>query len=230
MRIVVVGTSGAGKTVMARRIASALDLSCIELDQLHWEPNWEALSVTNPDEFIRRVSAAISADAWVSDGNYAVVRNLIWQRATHLVWLDYSRAVVMYRVIKRSVARALNQEELWAGNREDWRRWWRASHPIRWAWSTWRERRSRFQELLKSAQYRLGGTQAANPERCGKPDRSAQSERQPTLTAVFGASRQHKRHRYSITSSARTRIDAGMSRPSAFAAFRLTAISNLVGT
>jgi hypothetical protein len=60
----------------------------------------------------------------------------------------------MYRVIKRSIARALDQEELWAGNREDWRRWLRPSHLIRWAWSTWKERRLRFEELLNSAQYR----------------------------------------------------------------------------
>ena len=154
MRVVVVGTSGAGKTAMARRIASALDLRFIELDRLHWEPNWEALTVTNPDEFARRVEAATSGDAWVCDGNYGLVRDLIWRRATHLVWLDYSRAVVMCRVIKRSVARAFDQTELWAGNREDWRRWWRPSHPIRWAWTTWRERRSRFEELLNGAQYR----------------------------------------------------------------------------
>jgi adenylate kinase family enzyme len=154
MRVVVVGTSGVGKTVMAKSIASALNLACIELDRLHWEPHWEPLTKTNPDEFVRRVSAAISADAWVSDGNYGVVRNLIWRRATHLVWLDYDRVVVMYRVIKRSIARALDQEELWAGNREDWRRWLRPSHPIRWAWSTWKERRLRFEELLNSAQYR----------------------------------------------------------------------------
>ena len=154
MRVVVVGTSGAGKTAMARRIASALDLRFIELDRLHWKPNWEALTVTNPDEFVRRVEAATSGDAWVCDGNYGLVRDLIWRRATHLVWLDYSRAVVMCRVIKRSVARAFDQTELWAGNREDWRRWWRPSHPIRWAWTTWRERRSRFEELLNGAQYR----------------------------------------------------------------------------
>jgi adenylate kinase family enzyme len=153
MRIVVVGTSGAGKTTMAKSIASTLNLPCIELDRLHWEPNWEALTETNPDEFVRRVSAAISADAWVTDGNYAVVRDLIWRRATHLVWLDYSRAVIMYRVVKRSVARALSQEELWAGNREDWRHWLRPSHPIRWAWSTWKERRSRFEQLLTGCQY-----------------------------------------------------------------------------
>ena len=34
---------------------------------------------------------------------------------------------------------------------------------------------------------------------------------------------------YSITSSARTRIDRGTSRPSALAVLRFTAISNLVG-
>jgi adenylate kinase family enzyme len=154
MRIVVIGTSGAGKTTMAKRIASTLNLPCIELDRLHWEPNWVALTVTNPDEFVRRVSAAISADTWVTDGNYSVVRDLIWRRATHLVWLDYSRAVIMYRVVKRSVARAFDHEELWAGNKEDWRRWLRPSHPIRWAWSTWEDRRVRFERLLSSAECR----------------------------------------------------------------------------
>ena len=154
MRIVVVGTSGAGKTSMAAAIASAFGLPHIELDRLHWEPNWEALSQTNPDEFIRRVSAAITADAWVCDGNYGLVRDLIWRRATNVVWLDYNRTVVMYRVIKRSVMRAIDQQELYAGNRENWRHWWHASHPIRWAWSTWRDRRHRFEELLNSAPYR----------------------------------------------------------------------------
>lgn len=154
MRIVVIGTSGSGKTTMALRIASAFELPFIELDSLHWGPNWVALSETDPDEFARRARNAMSAEAWVSDGNYAMVRDLIWPRATHLVWLDYSRAVVMYRVIRRSLARALDQKELWAGNRESWRRMLRASHPIRFAWRTWRERRSRFEYLLSEAQYR----------------------------------------------------------------------------
>ena len=154
MRIVVIGTSGSGKTTLAVRIARALELPFIELDSLHWGPNWLALSETDPDEFARRVRNAIAADTWVCDGNYAMVRDLIWPRATHLIWLDYSRAVVMFRVVKRSLARALDRKELWAGNRESWRRMFRASHPIRFAWRTWRERRARFAYLLSDAQYR----------------------------------------------------------------------------
>src|ERR1051326_6592269 len=85
MRIVVVGTSGSGKTTLAVRIASACKLPFIELDSLHWGPNWQALSETDPDEFVRRVRNATATDAWVSDGNYGMVRDLIWPRATHLV-------------------------------------------------------------------------------------------------------------------------------------------------
>jgi adenylate kinase family enzyme len=155
MRIMVVGTSGAGKTTMARAIATALELPCIELDRLNWTPNWQALSQTDPNEFVRRVSEAITANAWVSDGHYGLVRDLLWRRATHLIWLDYGRGLIMFRVIRRSIARALDQSELWpgTGNREDWRRWLRPSHPIRWAWRTWRQRRARFEELLSRPQY-----------------------------------------------------------------------------
>jgi adenylate kinase family enzyme len=153
MRIVVIGTSGAGKTTLAKEVAAKFDLPCIELDGLQWQPNWQALTETNPEEFVRRVGAATAAPAWVSDGNYAIVRDLIWNRATHLVWLDYSRPVIMVRVIKRSIVRAFDRTELWAGNKEDWRRWLHPSHPIQWAWSTWRDQRERFESLLDGAHY-----------------------------------------------------------------------------
>jgi GTPase SAR1 family protein len=40
MRIVVVGTSGAGKTTLARRIAAQLQLPHIELDAINWQSEW----------------------------------------------------------------------------------------------------------------------------------------------------------------------------------------------
>jgi hypothetical protein len=76
------------------------------------------------------------------------VRDRVWQRATHLVWLDYERPVIMARVISRTLFRAVRRTELWAGNRERWRHILRPSHPIRWAWNTWEGRRRETAERL----------------------------------------------------------------------------------
>jgi adenylate kinase family enzyme len=155
MRIVVIGTSGAGKTTLAGRIAKGLDLPHVELDAINWQSGWHDLVRHDPDTFARRVAAAAEADSWVMDGNYGLVRELIWRRATHLVWLDYSRPVIMARVIRRSLLRAFLQTELWAGtgNRERWRHMLRPSHPIRWAWSTWNCRRREIAECLARPEF-----------------------------------------------------------------------------
>jgi adenylate kinase family enzyme len=148
VRIVVVGTSGAGKTTLAKTIAATLAIPHIELDALHWEAGWQPLSRTDPGEFVRRVASATAGDAWVVDGNYAMVREVTWGRATHLVWLDYSRKLIMWRVIRRTCVRAVSRAELWSGNVEHWRNLLRPSHPIRWAWNTWRQRREELEDLL----------------------------------------------------------------------------------
>jgi adenylate kinase family enzyme len=153
MRIVVVGTSGAGKTTLARRIADRLQLRHIELDAINWQSEWRDLTRHDPDEFVRRVTEAIEAEAWVVDGNYGPVRERVWKRATHLVWLDYERAVIMARVIFRSLLRAFLRTELWAGNRERWRHMLDPGHPIRWAWSTWERRRRETAERLLQTDY-----------------------------------------------------------------------------
>jgi adenylate kinase family enzyme len=143
MRIVIVGTSGSGKTTLATRLSAALGLERIELDAVAWQPGWNALHLNDPEEFRRRVAEAASGERWVCDGNYRIARDILWPRATHLIWLDYDRPVIMRRVIARSVSRAVNGRELWNGNFEDWRKWLRASHPIRWAWDTWAANRTR---------------------------------------------------------------------------------------
>ena len=148
MRVVVVGTSGAGKSTMARSLSAALGLRFVELDAINWQADWRALDQEDKAEFRRRVAEATAGDGWVSDGNYATVRDDLWARATHLVWLDYERALIMRRVVTRSVIRAFDGKELWSGNRENWRTWLDAGHPMRWAWDTWKQRRERYEALI----------------------------------------------------------------------------------
>jgi adenylate kinase family enzyme len=152
MRIVVVGTSGAGKTTLARRIAGLFELPHIELDAINWQSGWHDLTRHDPEEFVRRVNEAIKVEARVVDGNYGPVRDRVWQRATHLVGLDYERPVIMARVISRTLLRAVLRAELWAGNRERWRHMLRPSRPIRWAWNTWERRRRETAERLAQSE------------------------------------------------------------------------------
>jgi adenylate kinase family enzyme len=153
VRIAVIGTSGSGKTTLAKALARRLALPCIELDAVNWQTGWRDLSRSEPDEFVRRVALAIAAEAWVVDGNYRLVRELIWRRATHVVWLDYARPIVMCRVMRRTLLRAALGTELWAGNRERWRHLLRPSHPIRWAWNTWPRHRREFAQQLAETEY-----------------------------------------------------------------------------
>jgi adenylate kinase family enzyme len=153
MRIAVIGTPGAGKTTFARKAAARLKLTHIELDGINWQPGWRDLTRHDPDEFVRRVAEAIRAEGWLCDGNYGPVSDMVWRRATHIVWLDYGRPVIMSRVIWRSLVRVLLRTELWSGNRERWSNFVRPSHPIRWAWSTWERRRQETEERLREPPY-----------------------------------------------------------------------------
>ncbi|MGZ3375972.1 MAG: hypothetical protein ACXU8S_05185 [Phenylobacterium sp.] len=150
MRMLAVGSTGSGKSTFARALAERIGAPHIEVDALNWDPGWTNLSVEDPETFRARVREAIRPEAWTCDGNYSVVRPLIIARATHLVWLDYSRAVIMPRVIRRSFVRALRGDELWpgTGNREEFHRWLDREHPIRWAWDTHHHRRDSLAALL----------------------------------------------------------------------------------
>ncbi len=157
MRIAVVGTSGSGKTTLAKHLSGKLAIPYVGIDAINWQAGFRDLNTHDPEEFKRRIAAAVAADAWVTDGNYgAVAGPLILGRATHLVWLDYSRNVVMRRVIWRSFLRAATREELWpgTGNRESFRQWFAdKDHPIRWAWRTHAYRRKQYEALTAAPEY-----------------------------------------------------------------------------
>ena len=118
-RIAVVGTSGSGKTTVARELARRHGVTHVELDALFHGPNW---AETPAEEFRRRVAAATDGDGWVVDGNYeSKLGDLVLGRADTVVWLDLPLRVALARVTRRTVGRIRTGEELWSGNRESWR-------------------------------------------------------------------------------------------------------------
>ena len=151
-----VGSSGSGKSTTARAIGAALSLPVIELDAINWQAGWRDLNTHDPDEFVRRVGAAVAAPAWVVDGNYGRVQPAVLGRATDVAWLDLPFGLVMRRVVARSLARSITRKEVWpgTGNIEQWRSWLSGDHPVWWSLTHFAQRRRRYEAAF--ADPRLG--------------------------------------------------------------------------
>ncbi|MBO9666145.1 MAG: hypothetical protein J7501_04970 [Bdellovibrio sp.] len=151
-RIVIVGTSGAGKSTFARKLSTKFGLKDIELDALFWGPNW---TQAPESEFRKSIENAMAnSQGWVVHGNYGKVRDMTWKRATTLIWLNYSRRLVLWRVLKRSVTRIINREILWSGNRETFRKTFLSKDSILlWSFQTYRLRKEQYENLTKDPEY-----------------------------------------------------------------------------
>jgi adenylate kinase family enzyme len=97
-RILVIGSPGAGKSTLARRIAETLGLPLIHLDQEYWSAGWVEPA---RETWFERVAALARRPAWVMDGNYSGTMSSRLPQATLVVWLDVPRWRCMLRVLKR---------------------------------------------------------------------------------------------------------------------------------
>lgn len=150
-RLIVVGTTGSGKTTLAGQLSERLGYPHVELDALNWGPDW---TQRPNEEFLALVSQATSGDRWVVCGNYSRTRDKLWPRADTVVWLDYPLPVVLWRLWWRTLGRFARQEELWNGNRERlWEHFFTRRSLFLWALQTYGRRRREYPVLFGQPQH-----------------------------------------------------------------------------
>jgi len=150
-RIAVVGTTGSGKTTLAQRIALHLALPHVELDALHWGPDWSEAPI---EAFREQTSAALAGERWVVDGNYSRVRDIVWARADTVVWLDYPLWLILARLLRRTCRRVFTRQMLWGNNRESFRtQFFSRDSLFVWVWRTYPRRRQEYPLLLAEPQH-----------------------------------------------------------------------------
>jgi adenylate kinase family enzyme len=151
-RVVIIGTSCSGKTTLACNLSQKLKAPHIELDSIHWKQNW---TPTPKEEFRSLVAATTAPESWVSDGNYSAVRDILWARATTLVWLNYPFYVVARRALSRTFQNVFYRKELWSGNRETFRQSFLTRDSVLW-WvlKTYRRRQREYPRLFNESAYR----------------------------------------------------------------------------
>jgi adenylate kinase family enzyme len=152
-RVVVVGVTSSGKSTLAERLARRFNLYYIELDALHWEPNWRGAPL---EIFRARVEEATQAERWVVAGNYHTVRDLVWPKAEAVIWLDYPFLTVLWQLTRRTFKRWWARELLWGTNREPlWNhfKFWSNESLYKWLFQTYWRRKREYPMLLAQPEH-----------------------------------------------------------------------------
>ena len=120
-RIRIIGSSGTGKSTLARTIGGRLGLPVIHMDAEFWRPGWVE---TPQDEWRARQVELVAREAYVMDGNYSGHWDVTLAPADAIIWLDLSRWIYFPRALWRNVVNFGQQRsDLGEGCREqfDWK-------------------------------------------------------------------------------------------------------------
>lgn len=142
-RILVYGVTGSGKSVLAERIGTAVNIPWYLVDDLTWEPGW----VTVPVEEQRILISAICAqERWVLDSAYSNWVDIPLSRAELIVGLDYPRWFSLARLIRRTVRRVIRRDVVCNGNRESLRLTFSRNSIIVWHFQSFKRKQRRMRE------------------------------------------------------------------------------------
>jgi adenylate kinase family enzyme len=99
-RILVMGSSGSGKSTFARRLSTITNIPAVSLDALFWKRGWIE---SDEEEFRQRVTEAACQPRWIMDGNYMSrgAGELRRQLSDTVIWFDLPRSVCMLGVLTR---------------------------------------------------------------------------------------------------------------------------------
>lgn len=99
-RIMIIGCGGSGKSTFAQKLHALSGIRLIHLDKHFWKPNWVE---SDKVEWQEKVEELSDAESWIIDGNYGGTMDIRFNKADIVIFLDRSRWLCLYRVIKRVV-------------------------------------------------------------------------------------------------------------------------------
>ena len=141
-RILVLGSSGSGKSTFARQLGEKLGIDVIHLDSHYWQPDWVD---TPDDEWVQKLQSLVEGESWVMDGNYPSTLPQRLKYADTVIFLDMKRTLCLWRCVRRFLTyRGENRPELATGCNEKIDRDF-----LRWIWRYPKDVKPRILEMLE---------------------------------------------------------------------------------
>lgn len=94
----IIGSSGAGKSVFSQQLHAMTKLPLHHLDRLFWGPKWQE---SDKEKFRKRVADLAKGDRWIIDGNYGSTIEVRAKEADTIIFFDYPRYLCLHRALKR---------------------------------------------------------------------------------------------------------------------------------
>lgn len=99
-KVLIIGSSGAGKSTFSRRLSEKTGLPVIHLDVLFWKPNWVE---SDKEEWKKNLENAMTGESWIMDGNFSGTIPMRLEKCDTVIFLDMPRVLCVYRILKRLV-------------------------------------------------------------------------------------------------------------------------------
>jgi GTPase SAR1 family protein len=117
MKILVIGSPGAGKTEFTNRLANFLELPAFHLDDFYWLKDWNRPS---RESWISKLNSLLKKEQWIIDGNYFDTLDMRLSAANFVIYLDYPIILCIFRAFKRTLIRKfVSRDSLPLAVRED---------------------------------------------------------------------------------------------------------------
>jgi adenylate kinase family enzyme len=142
-RILLYGVTGSGKSTLAAHLGAMLGIRWHAVDELCWEPGWVGVA---PTEQRRRIEAICAGEEWILDAAYGTWLDVPLSRAELIVALDYPRWLSLSRLVRRTLARAVDGRPICNGNRETLRQAISRDSIVRWHFRSFRRKREQMRE------------------------------------------------------------------------------------
>ena len=97
-RIVIVGCAGCGKSTLAAKLGSKLNIPILYLDTIYWKANWQE---EDKEVFVNKQKEMIAKPEWILDGNYRDTLEMRLESCDTVIFLDYPRRIALYGIFKR---------------------------------------------------------------------------------------------------------------------------------